>query len=133
MRNERQEVLLLVVLPAGLAIGMAIAAVRQASEAGATGAIVALGAAAVGVMLLPLLQRMSSGPASANSGSRRWLPGWFTPVLFAGIASVPFWSSFGHAAQAAVFALGAAFLASFAVAIAIKMRARSRAGVLPLQ
>jgi hypothetical protein len=133
MRKERQEVLLLVVLPAGLAIGMAIAAVRQASEARATGVIVALGAAAVGVMLLPLLQRVSSGSASASSESHRRLPGWFTPVLFAAIASAPFLSSFGHAAQAGVCALGAAFLASFAIAIAIKMRARSRVGALPLQ
>jgi hypothetical protein len=128
--RERQEVVLLVVLPAAVAIGTAIAAVGQAAAAGAIGAVVVLGAAAAGVILLPLMERVSATATSASARGRH-APRWVIPAMFVGIASVALWSSLGHAAVAGLLAFGAGFLAAFAVVIALKMRARSRKSVVP--
>jgi hypothetical protein len=124
--RERQEVVLLVVLPAAVAIGMAIAAVSYAAAAGSIGAVVVLAAVAAGVILLPLLEGASAPSTSAGAGGGRQRPRWLMPVMFVVVASVPLWSLLGNAAEAGLFAFGAGFLAAFAVEIARKMRARSR-------
>lgn len=132
--REHQEVVLLVVLPAGVAIGVAVAAVDRAAAAGSTGAVVVvIGAAAAGAVLLLLLERAPAGSASAGTGTGRRLPRWLMPVMFVGIASVPLWALLGHAAEAGVLAFGAGFLGAFSVLVAHKMRARSRADVVPLK
>ena len=46
-------------------------------------------------------------------------------ILFAAIASVPFWSSTGHAIQAGLLACGAAFLAWFSLLMRRLCRAAS--------
>lgn len=117
--------LILVVVPLGLAAGVAIGAARQVSQAGARALIAAVVGAAIGLALPPMLQAFSTARDRERSGGRA-LPRWFTPLLIVGVGSVPLWPLLGHTDEACLLALCGGFLVSFAVLAAGKMRSAAR-------